>query len=131
MTRLMDLKIDFAFKQLFGKAGNETILLAFLNAALQLPEEERIRSVEILNPEIEREHIEDKASVLDIHAKTEQGEHVNIEIQLANKFDMEKRTLYYWLFMYSMPMFLYRRIAITTRLTLLLDFGRRSSIMPK
>ncbi len=80
----MGLKIDFAFKQLFGKAGNETILLVFLYAALQLPEEERIRSVEILNPEIEREHIEDKASVLDIHAKTEQGEHVNIEIQLAN-----------------------------------------------
>ena len=104
MTKLMDLKIDFAFKQVFGKAGNEPILLAFLNAALQLPKEKRIASVEILNPEINREHIEDKASVLDIHAKTEQGEHVNIEIQLANKFDMEKRTLYYWSRIFSAQM---------------------------
>lgn len=104
MTKLMDLKIDFAFKQVFGKEGNEPILLAFLNAALQLPKEKRLSSVEILNPEINREHIEDKASVLDIHAKTEQGEHVNIEIQLANKFDMEKRTLYYWSRIYSAQM---------------------------
>lgn len=104
VTKLMDLKIDFAFKQVFGKEGNEPILLAFLNAALQLPKEKRLSSVEILNPEINREHIEDKASVLDIHAKTEQGEHVNIEIQLANKFDMEKRTLYYWSRIYSAQM---------------------------
>lgn len=101
VTKLMDLKIDFAFKQVFGKTGNEPILLAFLNAALQLTKEKRIASVEILNPVIQREHIEDKASVLDIHAKTEQGEHVNIEIQLANKFDMKKRTLYYWSRIYA------------------------------
>lgn len=100
----MDLKIDFAFKQVFGKVGNEPILQAFLNAALQLPKEKQIASVEILNPEINREHIEDKASILDIHAKTEQGEHVNIEIQLANKFDMEKRTLYYWSRIYAAQM---------------------------
>ncbi|MGG4498428.1 Rpn family recombination-promoting nuclease/putative transposase [Brevibacillus reuszeri] len=104
MTKLMDLKIDFAFKQVFGKVGNEPILQAFLNAALQLPKEKQIASVEILNPEINREHIEDKASILDIHAKTEQGEHVNIEIQLANKFDMEKRTLYYWSRIYAAQM---------------------------
>ncbi|MBY0054438.1 PD-(D/E)XK nuclease family transposase, partial [Brevibacillus agri] len=42
MTKLMDLKIDFAFKQVFGKEGNEPILLAFLNAALQLPKEKRL-----------------------------------------------------------------------------------------
>jgi len=104
VTKLMDLKIDFAFKQVFGKEGNEPILLSFLNAALKLPEAKRIKSVEILNPEINREHLEDKASVLDIHARTEQGEHVNIEIQLANKFDMEKRTLYYWSRIYSAQM---------------------------
>lgn len=101
VIKLMDLKIDFAFKQVFGKTGNEPILLAFLNAALKLPKEKQIASVEILNPEILREHLEDKASVLDIHARTKQGEHVNIEIQLANKFDMEKRTLYYWSRIYS------------------------------
>ncbi len=42
---LMDLKVDFAFQQLFGKLGNEPILMAFLNAALKLQENERIISI--------------------------------------------------------------------------------------
>lgn len=33
--RLVNLRIDFAFKQLFGTSGNEDILIAFLNAMLQ------------------------------------------------------------------------------------------------
>lgn len=70
---LMDLKVDFAFKQLFGKQGNEPILIAFLNATLKLPENERITSIEILNSELEPKHLDDKKSVLDIHARTENG----------------------------------------------------------
>ncbi|MGB8957321.1 MAG: PD-(D/E)XK nuclease family transposase [Tumebacillaceae bacterium] len=42
MAQLMDLKIDFAFKQIFGTVGNEPILIAFLNAALPLTLEEQI-----------------------------------------------------------------------------------------
>lgn len=98
---LMDLKVDFAFKQLFGKPGNEPILIAFLNAALKLPENERITSIEILNSELEPKHLDDKKSVLDIHARSENGVRINIEIQLANRYDMEKRTLYYWSRIYS------------------------------
>ncbi|PGU15603.1 hypothetical protein COD22_29345 [Bacillus thuringiensis] len=30
--QLVNLRIDFAFKQLFGTSGNEDILIAFLNA---------------------------------------------------------------------------------------------------
>ncbi|MGZ4106938.1 MAG: Rpn family recombination-promoting nuclease/putative transposase [Tumebacillaceae bacterium] len=96
MKQLMDLKIDFAFKQIFGTQGNEPILIAFLNAALRLRDEQRIMAVEILNSEITREHPDDKASFLDIYAKTERGVHINIEIQLANQNDMDKRTLFYW-----------------------------------
>ena len=42
-----------------------------------------IESVEILNTDIEKEHIDDKFSRLDIKAKTNKGEVVNIEIQLT------------------------------------------------
>lgn len=38
---------------------------------------------------------------MDIHARTENGVRINIEIQLANRYDMEKRTLYYWSRIYS------------------------------
>ncbi|WP_420866954.1 PD-(D/E)XK nuclease family transposase [Brevibacillus invocatus] len=34
MNRYMDLKVDFAFKLLFGTEGNEPILRALLNAIL-------------------------------------------------------------------------------------------------
>lgn len=39
MKELINLKIDYAFKLIFGKEGNEAILIAFLNAALKLPKE--------------------------------------------------------------------------------------------
>lgn len=34
-TKLVNLRIDFAFKQLFGTKGNEEILMGFLNAILE------------------------------------------------------------------------------------------------
>lgn len=34
-TKLVNLRIDFAFKQLFGTKGNEGILTGFLNAILE------------------------------------------------------------------------------------------------
>ena len=44
-----------------------------------------IKSVEIVNTDIEKEHIDDKFSRLDIKAKTNKGEVVNIEIQLKEE----------------------------------------------
>ncbi|PGV91626.1 PD-(D/E)XK nuclease family transposase, partial [Bacillus cereus] len=35
MNNRVNLRIDFAFKQLFGTKGNEEILMGFLNAVLQ------------------------------------------------------------------------------------------------
>lgn len=101
MTRYMDLKIDFAFKLLFGTRENEPILRAMLNAILKLPKDDRIASLTILNSELLREHETDKQSVLDIYARTEKDEYINIEIQVADKYDMKKRTLYYWSRIYS------------------------------
>ena len=83
MIRLMDLKIDYAFKKLFAKPGNEPILLAFVNAALDPSEEERVTWIELVNNEQSREHIGDKMSVLDLLARTERGMYVNIEVYEA------------------------------------------------
>ena len=40
--------IDFAFRKIFGKPGNEICLISLLNAVLQLPRP--VVSVEYLNP---------------------------------------------------------------------------------
>nr|WP_237658320.1 Rpn family recombination-promoting nuclease/putative transposase [Ureibacillus xyleni] len=56
------------------------------------------------NPEIVGEYENDKESRLDLLVKTQANEHINVEIQFTNKFDMIKRTLYYWSKLYSQPL---------------------------
>ncbi|MCI1693149.1 Rpn family recombination-promoting nuclease/putative transposase [Aneurinibacillus aneurinilyticus] len=104
MRKRLDLRIDFAFKALFGTHGNESILAAFLNAALRLPDNQKIIEVTLLDPQFNKENTEDKKSILDVHAQLEDGSRVNVEIQVNNKHDMEKRTLYYWSRMYTSQM---------------------------
>nr|WP_235606701.1 Rpn family recombination-promoting nuclease/putative transposase [Bacillus cereus] len=94
--QLVNLRIDFAFKQLFGTSGNEDILIAFLNAILQDSLESPIVSLQLEDPHLHREHEEDKLSILDISATLDTGTKVNVEIQLNNNHDMIKRSLYYW-----------------------------------
>jgi len=43
----------------------------------------------------------DKQSQLDVVVKTQNQNYINIEIQLANKNDMFKRTLFYWSRLYN------------------------------
>ncbi|EEM57411.1 hypothetical protein bthur0007_46950 [Bacillus thuringiensis serovar monterrey BGSC 4AJ1] len=92
----MNLRIDFAFKQLFGTNGSEDILIAFLNAMLQESLESPIASLQLEDPHLHREHANDKLSILDISATLGTGTKVNVEIQLNNNHDMMKRSLYYW-----------------------------------
>jgi len=94
-------KVDFVFKRIFGSEENKDVLLAFLNAVFKLPLEKQLTELEILNPYIDKEALSDKVAVLDIHARTATGMLINIEIQLANRFNMEKRTLYYLGKMYT------------------------------
>ncbi len=125
MRQLIDLKIDYAFKLIFGKTGNEPILIAFLNATLKLPLENQITNVTLLNPELNKEYNHDKKSVMDIRAVTTEGIHVNIEIQLANRHDMERRTLFYWAKMYTLQMkegMAYQELANTITINIL-DFN--------
>ena len=94
--QLVNLRIDFAFKQLFGTNGSEDILIAFLNAMLQESLESPIASLQLEDPHLHREYEEDKLSILDISATLDTGTKVNVEIQLNNNHDMIKRSLYYW-----------------------------------
>ncbi len=124
MKDLINLKIDYAFKLIFGKEGNESILIAFLNAALRLPKEGQIAGITLLNPELNKEYKEDKKSILDIRAVTLEGTQINIEIQLKNKYDMEKRSLFYWAEMYTRQMqegMAYKELSKTVTINIL-DF---------
>lgn len=96
---ILDPKIDFVFKKIFGNENHPKILISFLNSVIKPTD--LIKSVEIKNTDIEKEYIEDKYSRLDIKAVTNSGEHINIEIQVKNEYNMIKRSLYYWSKMYE------------------------------
>lgn len=96
MQRLKPLN-DFIFKKLFGEKDDEVILLSFLNAILSKTYTEPLTEIIIIeNKELTKEMLEDKTGRIDVRAKTQNGEQINIEVQLTDQYNMEKRTLFYW-----------------------------------
>jgi predicted transposase/invertase (TIGR01784 family) len=92
---------DFAFQKAMGEKGDEIQLIAFLNAVLARTGKNRIESVEILgDKDLPAEIIGGKAGKLDVLAKLADNTKVNIEVQLENQYNMERRSLDYWAWHY-------------------------------
>jgi len=73
-----------------------------LNAILELSGDNNINDIELMdNTKLEKDRIEDKQGILDVRAKTVNGIQINIEIQLVNQYNMDKRTLFYWSKMFT------------------------------
>jgi predicted transposase/invertase (TIGR01784 family) len=53
-------------------------------------------SVKILETRLSADIIGDKSSVMDLRAETNNGTKVNIEVQLREVGNMDKRSLFYW-----------------------------------
>jgi predicted transposase/invertase (TIGR01784 family) len=100
MNRLKPLN-DFAFQKAFGEKGDEEQLLAFLNAVLKRTGKDTLKTLEILeNKDLPADRVGGKASKLDVLAKLADNTKVNIEVQLVNQHNMEKRILDYWAWNY-------------------------------
>ena len=91
--------VDFVFKRLFGVQENIDLLRSLLNAILVLPEP--IKFIDLLNPYNEKAFSDDKFSILDIKAHDETGRIYNIEMQVEEQKNYQKRSLYYWSKLYS------------------------------
>ena len=88
---------DFLFLKVMGEKGDEPQLLGFLNAVLGCSGKEPIESVEIFeNTSFEKDIINGKSCILDVLAVLHDGTKVNIEVQLSNQYNMERRSLFYW-----------------------------------
>ena len=70
--RLLNPKIDFVFKKIFGSEKHPGVLISFLNAVLK--PKNNITDVEIKNTDIDKSYIEDKFSRLDVKAVTSKNE---------------------------------------------------------
>jgi len=97
MPRRLSPKNDFVFISLFGGEDHKDLLISLLNAILDLRGEAQLLEIEIVkNLRLSQERLDEKTGVLDIRARTVAGVEINIEIQLLNQYNMEKRTLFYW-----------------------------------
>lgn len=92
MENLLSLKMDFVFNRLFSKKGNESILKDFINSILDI----NIKEIEII-PEarLEKASQNTKYGVLDLKATLNDGIVVDIEMQVNDNKDIEKRTVFY------------------------------------
>lgn len=91
-TKILVMKDDIMFKAFFSRKGNERFLKDFLNAILG--KEIKIARV-IHDLRLEQLAREQKYGVLDLDVELESGEIINIEMQMDNHKNMEKRTTFY------------------------------------
>jgi len=96
---ILNPRVDFAFKKLFGSEENKDILISFINAVVS--KDDRVVDVVLLNPYNNKEHRSDKLSILDIKATDECGRQYNIEMQLTDQVHYNQRALYYWSKLYT------------------------------
>ena len=96
MERLRPLN-DFIFGKTFGEKGDEEQLLSLLNAILAKTKRKKLVTIEIVEHKtFTAEVIGDKTSILDIRAIAIDGTRINIEVQLRDYGNMDRRSLFYW-----------------------------------
>lgn len=96
---LLVVKNDYLFKRIFGE--NEEIFINFANSILKYPKERKIKSVTFLNNEMNKDSEFDKESRFDVFAQLNDGSYLNLEMQMRNTGEYEKRCLYYWAKLYE------------------------------
>ena len=76
--------------------GDEVQLLGFINAVLGKTGDDKFVSLEILeNKNFMADIMGGKSCVLDVRAKLPNGDLINIEVQLRDKQNMDRRSLFY------------------------------------
>lgn len=93
--KFVDITNDIAFRKIFGKDSKKKSLISFLNAVIDLPQNEQIIDVEITNPYQLEKLSGGKSTIVDVKAKDEKGNLFIVEMQIAEFDFFHKRILYY------------------------------------
>ena len=93
--KFVDIKNDIAFRKIFGNENKKEILISFLNAVLKLENQNKIKTISLLNPFQLPEIKGLKVTVIDVKATDENGNIFIIEMQLTDKKGLDKRIQYY------------------------------------
>jgi predicted transposase/invertase (TIGR01784 family) len=93
--KFADITNDIAFRKIFGNEVKKKALISFLNAVIDLPHNEPITDVELINPYQLPKLSRGKTTIVDIKARDEKGNSYIIEMQIAEPEFFHKRILYY------------------------------------
>jgi predicted transposase/invertase (TIGR01784 family) len=88
---------DFTFKRIFAYEGNEDITKDLISSIIG----KEIKSIEFKNPYLLRDFRDDREEILDIKAVLDNDIQCDIEMQVTNYHDIDKRLLANWAKMYN------------------------------
>ena len=90
---LLSPKHDLVFKALYTSDGDLELLASLLTSILGL--EICAGDMTITNSELVRQHVGDRSARIDVRIKLNDGKQINVEIQIEDDQDMERRSVYY------------------------------------
>ena len=82
---------DYVFKRTFTRDDPNGILKDFLEAVLKI----KIHNVQVLNAEIPKDLLDERGSVLDVRAELDNNRIVDIEMQVNDEGNIDKRSSVY------------------------------------
>ena len=89
---------DYVFKKIFGQIGREEITKGLIEEIIG----QKLNSIDLdKNTVLEKDLYDSKLGVLDIKATLDNDIVCNIEMQMTDKGNREKRLLYYWSKLYT------------------------------
>ena len=92
---------DAIFKFIFGRNERKSIMVDFLNAVLEESLEHRITDIMYIPTEQIPQSSTGKTTRFDVACELDTGEFVDVEVQVVDHKNMDRRTLLYWAQMYS------------------------------
>ncbi|MDP2816373.1 MAG: Rpn family recombination-promoting nuclease/putative transposase, partial [Rectinemataceae bacterium] len=93
--RFVNPQNDIAFKKIFGNEHTKDVLIAFLNAVLDLDGLRAITSVTLLSPYEAPKIAELKQTIVDVKATDGCGKQFIVEMQVSGQPFIKKRFQYY------------------------------------
>ena len=92
-NEVMNPTNDYIFKRIFGREENKEITKGLISAIIG----KEIKNVELNESRIlEKDLRDDKVGILDVRARLDDETIVNIEMQIVQNSNIEKRILFYW-----------------------------------
>ena len=91
---ILPVKSDLIFRIFFADERNEEDLIALLKAVLNLPEDD-YNEIEITDPHLLPEYVDDKYAIIDVKLHTKSRKVIHIEIQLKITPELKKRIVFY------------------------------------